>query len=195
MLKERWEENFGISPSSFSVAATALILGDEIFPGEYYKKTAMGWLNKPGDNIHTWTFTNAGIYGNGEYYLRVSGCDTYIGTWNPNVDVDCHIANSGERVSQLSILDQGFLKLSLMGLVDANDRRIKNSLNILNQNIRVKTPNGYGWYRYSFDAYGEEKEEDYGLFLVVSMEDIIFSFKRAQAYLRKKRLKMYLIAT
>lgn len=155
--QERWEENFGISPSSFSVAATALILGDEIFPGEYYKKTAMAWLNKPGDNIHTWTFTNAGIYGNGEYYLRVSGCDSYIGTWNPNVDVDCHIANSGERVSQLSILDQGFLKLSLMGLVNPNDNRIKNSLNILNQHIRVKTPNGYGWYRYSFDAYGEEK--------------------------------------
>ena len=30
--QERWEENFGISPSSFSVAATALILGEEVFP-------------------------------------------------------------------------------------------------------------------------------------------------------------------
>ena len=156
--QERWEENFGISPSSFSAATAALIQMDEIFPGHGFKTTAHGWLYKPQDNIHTWTFTNTGMYGDGQYYLRVAGCDSHLGTWNPNADVGCTIANSGQRVGQKAILDQGFLKLSLMGLVSAGDWRINASLEKVNKHIRVKTPNGYGWYRYSYDAYGENKK-------------------------------------
>ena len=137
----------------------------------------MGWLEKPGDNIHTWTFTKNGIYGDGEYYLRVSGCDTYIGEWNPNLNTGCTIANSGQRVNQQRILDQGFLKLSLFGLVDPSDWRIKKSLEVVNKNIRVETPRGAGWYRYSYDAYGEEKEEGSGHFFLVSTDVIMSSYK------------------
>lgn len=156
--QERWEENFGISPSSFSAAAAALYMGERMFGDSSYGNTATTWLTKPGDNIHTWTFTNKGKYGDGQYYIRVGGCDRHTGEWNPNNGAWCTIANSGERREQTEILDQGFLKLALQGLVPANDWRLKHSLNILNQHIRVRTPNGYGWYRYTADAYGESKK-------------------------------------
>ena len=155
--QERWEENFGISPSSFAAAATALKMGSEIFKKPSLDALANTWISKPGDNIHTWTFTQSGVYGDGQYYLRVAGCDSYIGTWDPNRNVDCYIANSGEKKSQKEILDQGFLKLSLFGLVSPNDWRIKKSLELIDQKLSVKTPKGVGYYRYSFDAYGESK--------------------------------------
>jgi len=155
--QERWEENFGISPSTFSAAASALILGDKIFSNTNYAQTADSWLNKPGDNIHTWTFTNKGHFQDGQYYIRVAGCSHHTATWNPNDGSTCTVSNSGERVEQTKLLDQGFLKLALLGLVPASDWRIKHSKDVVDKTIRVKTPNGYGWYRYSHDAYGEAK--------------------------------------
>ena len=157
--QERWEENYGISPSSFAAAASALKLGSRIFKNPTYEKTANGWLTKPNDNIHTWTFTQSGHYQEGRYYIRVGGCDNYLANWNPDNGAFCHIANTNNlKVEQTQIVDQGFLKLALLGLVKADDWRIKKSLEVINQQIRVKTPNGYGWYRYSFDAYGEENK-------------------------------------
>jgi len=157
--QERWEENFGISPSSFSVAASALFLGAKIFSGSEFGdslyKTAMGWMYTPGDNIDTWTYTTSGVYGDGHYYLRIAGCQNYIAVWDPENEESCHIANSGNRIKPSQFLDQGFLKLALLGLKKGSDEKILSSLDIVNENIRVQTPHGYAWYRYSFDAYGE----------------------------------------
>jgi len=155
--QERWEENFGISPSTFSAAASALFMGEKILSKPIYKEVATRWLTKPNDNIHTWTFTNRGLIDGGEYYIRVGGCSDHYANWNPNNGATCTISNSGQRVEQTQIIDQGFLKLTLLGLVPANDYRIKKSKEVIDNNIKVKTPNGYGWYRYSFDAYGENK--------------------------------------
>ncbi len=156
--QERWEENFGISPSSFSVATSALMLATRISGNEKYEVKAKGWLTKPHDNIHTWTFTENGQYGDGKYYVRVAGCDSYLANWNPNNGAWCTVANSGQRVPMVAMLDQGFMKLALLGLVPAGDSRIETSLNKVNQNIRHTFKSGYhGWYRYSYDAYGEEK--------------------------------------
>lgn len=154
--QERWEENFGISPSSFAVATSALLIGEELFPGNLYATTAKAWLTKPGDNIHTWTFTTSGIYGDGNYYLRVGGCSSYLAPWNPNLDEVCTVANSWQKLLGKALLDQGFLKLGLLGLMPVTDWRIRTSLEKVNQHLRVTTPRGTAWYRYSYDAYGEE---------------------------------------
>ncbi|MCP4913610.1 MAG: hypothetical protein GY909_10865 [Oligoflexia bacterium] len=159
--QERWEENFGISPSSFSVAASALYIGQRIFPNEYgrmLKRVADTWLNKPNDNIDTWTFTTNGVYGDGQYYLRVAGGSSFGAIWNPNDRSYTHVANSGQRVQQETMLDQGFLKLALLGLRPASDDKIKKSKALVDQHISVVTPRGRGWYRYSFDAYGEDQK-------------------------------------
>ncbi len=152
--QERWEENFGISPSTFSVATAALKMASEIFNDKNYSEIANRWLTKEGDNIFTWTYTTSGIYGDGEYFVRISGCENYLAEWNPNSNQSCHISNSTKRFDQRAILDQGFLKLALMGLVDAKDERIKKSVDVINSYIAVQTPRGVGWYRYTSDSYG-----------------------------------------
>ncbi len=55
-------------------------------------------------------------------------------------------------------LDQGFLKLALFGLVKPSDERLLSSQSKINRFLKVKTPKGVGYYRYSFDAYGEENK-------------------------------------
>jgi len=156
--QERWEENFGISPSSFAAATAALLIGSEIFKNDSYQGIAHQWLYRPNDNIHDWTFTTNGFYGDGQYYLRVGGCEDFLSRWNPNASQRCIVANSWQPVDQRELLDQGFLKLSLYGLVSAKDWRIQTSLKKIKDNIMVRTPKGIGVYRYSFDAYGEENK-------------------------------------
>lgn len=153
--QERWEENFGISPSTFAAATSALLIGEKLFHNEIYKNIANQWLNKPNDNIHTWTFTTNGFYGDGNYYLRIGGCENYLSTWSANDPQLCYVANSGQLVDQRELLDQGFLKLSLFGLISPLDPKINTSLMKVNERIKVLTPKGSGLYRYSFDAYGE----------------------------------------
>ncbi|MBC7540235.1 MAG: hypothetical protein H7281_15525 [Bacteriovorax sp.] len=158
--QERWEENFGISPSSFSAAAAALIIGSKIYQNSIYGQnllnTANHWLYTPNDNIDTWTFTNNGTYGDGHYYLRMAGGSSYDANWNPNDNSSIHIANSSQSIPQDKVLDQGFLQLVLLGLKPGNSPEVKASKTILDRQISVVTPKGRGWYRYSFDAYGEE---------------------------------------
>ena len=157
--QERWEENFGISPSSFSAAAASLIIGSKIFAntayGKFLENTANHWLYTPNDNIDTWTFTNNGVYGDGHYYLRMAGGSSYDAPWNPNDNSSIFIANSSQRMNQNKVLDQGFLQLVLLGLKPGNSPLVKMSKDIVDQQISYMTPKGRGWYRYSFDAYGE----------------------------------------
>jgi len=128
--QERWEENFGISPSSFSAAASALLIGAKIYSNTEYgmnlARIANKWLYTPGDNIDTWTFTTNGVYGDGEYYLRIAGGSNYGSIWNPNDQSSIHIANSSQRMNQERVLDQGFLQLALLGLKPASSPLLKN---------------------------------------------------------------------
>lgn len=156
--QERWEENYGISPSTFSAAASALMMGHKVFQKTSYLTTAQGWLTKPNDNIHTWTFTNKGHFDDGQYYIRVGGCSSFLAQWDPNNGHHCHVANSWSSVEQTKMVDQGFLKLALLGLMPSSDWRIKKSKAVVDNHIKVKTPNGGAWYRYSYDAYGEDKK-------------------------------------
>ena len=160
--QERWEENFGISPSTFSVVTSALFIGSTLFDKTKWSNklfnTASNWLKKNGDNIDVWTFTNNGFYGDGNYYLRVVGCGSFGQTWDPNGAFKCLLSNSSKKIDQRYFLDQGFLKLVLLGLKGPDDYRVKASLEKVNRFLRQKTPRGNGWHRYPFDSYGENNK-------------------------------------
>ena len=181
--QERWEENFGISPSSFSAATSALIIGSNIYPnttyGQNFLNIANRWLYTPNDNIDTWTFTTNGPYGDGHYYLRMAGGSSYGANWDPNDNSSLHIANSSVSIPQGKVLDQGFLQLALLGLKSGNSPEIKASKAILDRQISYVTPKGRGWYRYSFDAYGEDGKGR--LWPLLSGEHARFAIERYSA--------------
>ena len=74
-------------------------------------------------------------------------------------------------VDQREIVDNSFLGLVLFGVKKWNDPTILNSLNVGDGNettpypLKVDTPSGPVWHRFTFDGYGEQANgDDWDLF-------------------------------
>ena len=108
-----------------------------------YLETADDWAQ----NVEKWTVTKEGNAAG--YYLRITEND------NPNDGAKMEINSSSRVVDERKILDAGFLELVRLGIKRPRDPLIVESLKLIDQLIKVKTPVGDAWYRYNHDAYGE----------------------------------------
>jgi glucoamylase len=153
--QERWEEEAGYSPSTIAAEIAGLVCAAEIARRNYddasaktYLTTADEWARKVG----SWTATTNGIYGDKNYYIRISDDD------DPNDGARLEINSNGGTYDEREIVDAGFLELVRLGIKRADDQLITKSLAVVDQTIQVKTPNGAAWYRYNKDAYGERED-------------------------------------
>jgi glucoamylase len=152
--QERWEEKSGYSPATIAAeiaglvcaARIASINGDEA-NAKRYLKVADQWRQ----NVERWTGTK-GREHDGHYYLRISAND------DPDDGAKLEINSSDRLVDERAILDAGFLELVRLGIKDAHDPLISESLTLVDQLIKVEAPGGSGWYRYNHDAYGERPD-------------------------------------
>jgi glucoamylase len=151
--QERWENQSGWSPNTIATEIAGLICaadiakrnGDMVRAGSY-QSTADAFQK----NVQAWTATTNGPYSPNPYYLRLSK------DGNPNdgstYDVgDNHVGEVDER----QVVDQSFLGLVLFGAKKFNDPVIRNSLSVTDKVLRVQTPNGPVFHRFTFDGYGE----------------------------------------
>ena len=148
--QDRWEEKSGYSPSSLAAQIAGLVCAAEIakanrdaVSAKTYLDTADNWAQ----NVEKWTVTK-GDGGTG-HYLRITAND------NPNDGAKMEINSSTRVVDERKILDAGFLELVRLGIKRPDDPLIVESLKLIDQLIKVKTPAGDAWYRYNHDAYGE----------------------------------------
>lgn len=159
--QERWEENFGASPSTIASEIAALYCAAEIAHShgddqraQRYLRTADSWSAKPGDNLETWTFTRTGRYGDGRYFIRSEAAQRFDQFWNPDDEGLIHIANGGPTLREKDVLDGGFLELVRLGVRDALDPAILETLPEYDAHLRVRIPGkGDGYYRYTADRY------------------------------------------
>jgi glucoamylase len=148
--QDRWEEKSGYSPSSLAAQIAGLVCAAEIakanrdeVSAKRYLDTADNWAQ----NVEKWTVTKTdGAHG---YYLRITAND------NPNDGAEMEINSSTRVVDERKIVDAGFLELVRLGIKGPRDPLIVESLKLIDQLIKVKTPMGDAWYRYNHDAYGE----------------------------------------
>jgi glucoamylase len=148
--QDRWEEKSGYSPSSLAAQIAGLVCAAEIakanrdeVSAKRYLDTADNWAQ----NVEKWTVTKPdGARG---YYLRITAND------NPNDGAEMEINSSTRVVDERKIVDAGFLELVRLGIKGPRDPLIVESLKLIDQLIKVKTPMGDAWYRYNHDAYGE----------------------------------------
>ena len=148
--QDRWEEKSGYSPSSIATQIAGLVCAAEIArvngddaSAKKYLDTADNWAQ----NVEKWTVTKGdGAPGN---YLRITAND------NPNDGAQMEINSSSRVVDERKVLDAGFLELVRLGIKAPRDPLIVESLKLIDQLIKVKTPVGDAWYRYNHDAYGE----------------------------------------
>src|SRR3989338_7634927 len=140
--QERWEENYGISPSTVAAEIAALICASDLAlakgaeeASQFWAQTADRWSLTPNDNIEAWTFTTSGLWGNGKYYLRLDGASRfsplepdYLAHWNPNDAKKIALANASGIYLEKEIIDGGFLELVRYGVRSATNEFILDSL-------------------------------------------------------------------
>lgn len=148
--QDRWEERPGYSPATIAAQIAGLVCAAEIAKAnrddasaKKYLDTADNWAN----NVKKWTVTTP--TGSGGYYLRITAND------DPNDGATMEINSSSLVVDERKIVDAGFLELVRLGIKAPRDQLIVESLKLIDQLIKVKTPVGDAWYRYNHDAYGE----------------------------------------
>lgn len=148
--QDRWEEKPGYSPATIAAQIAGLVCAAEIAKAnrddgsaKKYLDTADNWAN----NVEKWTVTTPA--GAGGYYLRITAND------NPNDAATMEINSSSLVVDERKIIDAGFLELVRLGIKAPRNQLIVESLKLIDQLIKVKTPVGDAWYRYNHDAYGE----------------------------------------
>jgi len=150
--QERWEEKPGYSPATIAAEIAALVCAAEIAKrnddqssAERYLARADEWASK----VENWTVTTNGRYGDGTYYLRLTGKGT------PNAGSRVELNNNAGIADEREIIDPSFLELVRLGIKSPGDPLIEKSLKVVDQLLRVDTPNGAAWYRYVRDGYGE----------------------------------------
>jgi glucoamylase len=151
--QERWENQSGWSPNTIAAEIAGLICAADIARrngdtarATTYETTADTYQRM----VQTWTATTNGPYSPNPYYLRVTkdGNPNDGSTYDPG---DNHSQPEDER----KIVDQSFLGLVLFGAKRHDDPVIRNSLAVGDRILRVRTPNGPVWHRFTFDGYGE----------------------------------------
>ena len=149
---ERWEEQGGYSPSTIAAEIAGLVAAGKIAATQHDDDRAKLYLATADHfqrSIKGWTVTTTGPYAP-RYFIRLSR------TGDPNAAITYNLGNGSVDADQRSIVDQGFLELTRVGALSANDPDVKASLAVVDRIIRATTPNGDGFYRYGTDGAGSE---------------------------------------
>lgn len=153
--QERWEEKPGYSPATIAAEIAGLVCAADIAQKNGDEVSAKIWLEKAdywAKNVEKWTATTKGKYGDGNYYLRL----TKNGT--PDAGDKIELNNGAGTWAENEIVDAGFLELVRLGIKSPNDPLIVKSLKVVDEVLKVETPNGAGFYRYNHDGYGEYED-------------------------------------
>ena len=164
--QDRWEEDGGYSPFTLAVAISALLVAADISEqaGEaavapYLRETADHW----NSNIERWTYATdtdlAHTYQVDGYYVRIGADDDSeelapTAGWVVLKNRPMNYSNA--RAAQ--IVSPDALALVRFGLRAAHDRRILNTLKVIDGELKVELPAGPAWYRYNEDGYGEHED-------------------------------------
>jgi Glucoamylase and related glycosyl hydrolases len=150
--QERWEEKGGYSPSTIAAEIAGLVCAADIAKKNGDEASAKTYLATADDwqaTVEKWTVTKTGKYGDGNYYLRITQ------NGKPDAGDKIEINNGAGTFDEREIVDAGFLELVRLGVKSPDDPLIAKSVKVIDQIIKVDTPNGQGFYRYNHDGYGE----------------------------------------
>jgi glucan 1,4-alpha-glucosidase len=161
--QERWEEEAGYSPSTIAAEIAGVACAAPLANDEGRRADALAYLGfadywRTGVDRWCATYDGTDRHDRTPYYVRVSR------NGDPDSGVKRELANNGPTLDERDIIDGGFLELVRLGIRAPEYELIQNSVDVTDDEIRVETPNGPGWYRYNGDGYGEmgETEPDEG---------------------------------
>jgi glucoamylase len=165
--QDRWEEDAGYSPFTLAVEISGLLAAADIAQAvgqtriaEYLRDSADNW----NDNIERWTYATdtdlarqIGVQG---YYVRIAPPEGECAS-SPSqgyVPIKNRPPGDGDGVIAGHVISPDALALVRFGLRAPDDPRILNTVKVIDALLRAKLPQGYCWYRYNGDGYGERED-------------------------------------
>jgi glucoamylase len=149
---ERWEEQSGYSPSTIAAEIAGLVAAADIAATNGDPQSAAVFRGVADDyqrSIKAWSVTTNGPLASHPYFIRLSK------TGDPNAAITYGVGNGGPQLDQRTVIDAGFLELSRLGELPANDSDLVQSLPVVDATIESTTSSGAGWHRYNGDGYGD----------------------------------------
>ncbi len=153
--QERWENQSGYAPHSIAAQVAGLVCAADLARKNGDRESARRWLrlaDRWQAKVERWTVTTNGPLSEDPYFLRLTK------DGRPDAGTEYGIGDGGpSAVDQRRVVDPSFLDLVRLGLLPADDPAVLTSLPVIDQELRVDTPNGPFWHRFSFDGYGETR--------------------------------------
>lgn len=154
----RWEENSGLGPFTLAVEVAALVAAAHYYLEGEDRRYALSLADCWNERIEEWTYVRdtelSRRHGVDGYYIRISPPPDRSGT-RPHVQVRNRI---GVTVAAESLVGLDFIYLARVGLRLPFDQRLLDSLKVVDATLRVETPSGPGYHRYTGDGYGEHED-------------------------------------
>jgi glucoamylase len=160
--QDRWEEDAGLNTFTLAVCIAALVAGAPYLPADG-RELALAFADYWNARLEDWTAVSdtplARRHGVPGYYVRVAPPQALTDRCCPP-DLAVAIKNRA-RDPQLPVSEQvgvDFLQLVRFGLRRADDPLILGSVRVADALLKVDTPSGPCWHRYSGDGYGEHED-------------------------------------
>jgi glucoamylase len=164
--QDRWEEDPGYSPFTLAVEIAALLAAADLArrQGEpavatYLQETADAW----NAAVERWTYVTdtdlarrIGVEG---YYVRIAPPEVAEGASLAQGFVPIKNRPPGQgRAPAAQIVSSDALALVRFGLRAPDDPRIRATVQVVDALLKVETPAGPAWRRYTGDGYGEHED-------------------------------------
>lgn len=154
--QERWENQSGWSPATIAAEVAGLVCAADLArrngdprSAARYERIADDWAA----SVERWTATRTGPWSVEPYYLRVTK------RRDPDRATHYDVGDSGsDRTDQRAEVDPSFLELVRLGVRRHDHPVVRATLGVVDAKLRVETPNGPFWHRFTSDGYGEERD-------------------------------------
>jgi glucoamylase len=162
--QERWEENAGYSPSTLAMVIAGLICAADFAQRHDDPATAdfiLAYADWLAAHLEDWTVTTAGslVPEFPRHYIRINPTDPQAP--DPHADPNTtwiQLANGGGAHPARDVVSGDFLVLVRLGLRDANDPIVRESIEVIDRVLKRDLPQGPGWRRYNHDGYGQKAD-------------------------------------
>lgn len=164
--QDRWEEDPGYSPFTLAAEIAALLVAADAAEAHgdgaaarYLRETADTWHASLDDWMYVTGTDLARQCGVDGYYVRVAEADEADAASPKDGFVPIKNRPPAEsRAPAALTVSPDALALVRFGLIAADDRRIANTVAVIDALLKVDTPCGPSWHRYNGDGYGEHED-------------------------------------
>jgi glucoamylase len=166
--QERWEENSGYSPSTLASIIAALVCAAEFAKTRAAAsaessaaKFILDYADWLSAHLEAWMVTTRGemVPGKPRHFVRINPADPERPDLFTSPDENMiQIGNGGGLHPARNIVSTDFLELVRLGIRDAGDPVILDSIAVIDAVLKYDLPQGPCWRRYNHDGYGQKDD-------------------------------------